>query len=218
MEKRIGLIHATLNALQPMLDAFQRYEPAATALNFLDEGLLGAVNEQGGVTPEIVRRFMRLIEKAEEAKVDGILLSCTVFSPHVPLLRQFFSIPIVTVDGAMLEQAVNMGGRIGVIATVAAAGPTTAKQIEEIARQRGKNVQVDVTVCTEAFSKLQIDPLVHDQLIRKIALNVAAKADIIVLAQISMARAAVCMEDVTVPVLTSPQSSIQAIMQQIGNR
>lgn len=218
MGKRIGLIHATLNAVQPMIDAFQRYEPAVTALNFLDEGLLLAVNEQGGVTPEIVRRFMRLIEKAEEAKADGILLSCTVFSPYVPLLRQIFSVPIVTVDGAMLEQAVNMGGRIGVIATVATAGPTTAKQIQEIARQQGKNVQVNVTVCPEAFTKLQIDPLAHDQSIREIALNLAAKADVIVLAQISMARAVACMEDIQVPVLTSPQSSIQAIMQQIGNR
>lgn len=216
MGKRIGLIHATLNAVQPMIDAFQRYEPTVTVLNFLDEGLLLAVNEQGGVNPKILRRFIRLIEKAEEAKVDGILLSCTVFSPHVPLIRQFFSIPIVSVDGAMLDQAVNMGGRVGVIATVATAGPTTAKQIEEIAKQQGKNIQVDVTVCTEAFAKLQVDPLAHDQLIREIALNLANKADVIVLAQISMARAAACMEDIKVPVLTSPQSSIQAIMQQLS--
>lgn len=215
MEKRVGVIHATLNAVQPMLDAFHRYEPSVTVLNFLDEGLLLAVNEQGGVTPEILRRFTSLIEKAVESKIDGILLSCTVFSPHVPLIKHFFPVPIVSVDGAMLEQAVNAGSRIGVIATVAAAGPTTARQIEEIAAQKGKNVQVDVAICTEAFAKLQVDPSTHDRLIRETAIALADKVDAIVLAQISMARAAVRMEEIKVPVLTSPKSSIMAIMQAL---
>lgn len=216
MGKRVALIHATLNSVQPMIDAFRRYEPSATVINFLDEGLLAAVNEQGGVTPGVLRQFVNLLERAVESGAEGILLTCSVFSPSVPIISPLFSIPVVSVDGAMLEQAVNSGNRIGVVATVATAGPTTARQIEEIARRSGKSVQVEVVICENAFANLQFDPSLHDQLVKEAAMSLANKVDIMVLAQISMARTAACLVDVKVPILTSPESSIRAIMQKLA--
>lgn len=159
---------------------------------------------------------MALLERAAEAKVDGILLSCSVFSPYVPLVSHFFTVPIVSVDRDMLEQAVSAGEKIGVIATVAAAGPTTAQQIEKIARSRGKKVQVHVALCPKAFAKLQSDPEGHDRLIRENAAALAADVDVIVLAQISMARATSGMTDIGVPVLTSPEISIEAMMKKLS--
>lgn len=215
MEKQIGLIHATFNAVHPMLDAFRQYEPSVKVLNYLDEGLLRSVNEHGGVTPMVLRQFISLLDRAADSKVDGILLSCSVFSPYIPMISPFFSMPIVSVDGAMLERAVDIGEKIGIIATVANAGPTTARQIETIASQKGKKVRVEVAVCTEAFDKLQADPLAHDKLIRDAAIALSNKVDVIVLAQISMARAVKGMADIPLPILTSPESSIRVIMQKI---
>lgn len=213
---KIGLIHATLNAVQPMVDAFRRHEPSVTVLNFLDEGLLAAVNESGGVTPAILRRFVRLLSTAADSGVDGILLSCSVFSPSVPVISPLFAVPVVSVDAAMLETAVDMGRRIGVVATVGASGPTTAGQLAEIAGARKQQIHVEVMVSAEAFCRLQAgDANGHDELVRQKVAELSPRVDVVVLAQISMARAAKKMQDIPVPVLTSPESSIKAIMSRL---
>lgn len=216
MGKQIGLIHATLNSVQPMVEAFRRYEPSVALAHFLDEGLIRVAEKQGGVTPKLLRRFVNLAAKAEESCVDGILVACSLFSSHVTAVSPLFSVPLVSVDRAMLEHAVAIGTSIGVIATVAAAGPNTARQIEEIAKQSGKRIAIEVTVCADAFAKLATDPVAHDLLIREQAIRLAEKVDVVVLAQISMARAVERLADIKVPVLTSPESGIKTIMARIG--
>lgn len=125
MKKRIGLIHATLNSVQPILEAFREHAPEATVLHFMDEALISELNEFGTVTPSMLRRLLHVVEKADESRVDGILLTCSSFTPYVPLIRNFFETPIQSADYSMLEQAVDSGERIAVIATVEKAGPTT---------------------------------------------------------------------------------------------
>jgi Asp/Glu/hydantoin racemase len=219
MKTRIGLVHATLNAVGPLVETFKTLYPDTEIINFLDEGLLLAVNEQGGITPEIMRRFTDLVQKAVDSNTDGVLLSCSSFSPVIPDIQKLYSIPVLSVDGAMLELAVQKGKNIGVIATVAAAGPTTRQLLEETAQQFGQSVNVFVEVVTEAFDALKKgDKEKHDLLIRESAERLAIDSDVIVLAQISMARAEAALKDVGVPVLTSPQISCNSIMRQVHEK
>src|SRR5579883_2916562 len=120
----------------------------------------------------------------------------------------------------MLKQAIDLSSHIGVVATVAAAGPTTRDELKRRTEMLGKEVEVHVEVVTEAMDALKKgNPLRHDTLIRQRAEQLVAKgAEVIVLAQISMARAASALENVDVPILTSPQSSAQAIMQALAER
>ncbi|WP_248930750.1 aspartate/glutamate racemase family protein [Paenibacillus hamazuiensis] len=178
-----------------------------------------AVNEQGGITPELMKRLTDLIRKAVDTKADGILLSCSSFSPLIPEIQKQFSIPVLSVDGAMLDLAVKQGRRIGVIATVAAAGPATRMLLEKAAEELGKPLQIFVDVVPEAFEALKSgDTLKHDQLIKESAEKLLHDVDLIVLAQISMARTAVVLEGGGVSVLTSPQISAHSIMNEIEHR
>ncbi|WP_126425389.1 aspartate/glutamate racemase family protein [Brevibacillus marinus] len=216
---KIGLIHATLNSLQPIVDAFQELSPQVKLLHFMDEGLIDALNETGEVTPPMVRRLIHLVEKAEESGVDGILLTCSSFSPFVNDIRPFFRTPLLAADISMLEEAVERGERIGVIATVAAAGPTTTALLKEIAAERGKTVDVQTAVITDAFAALQAGrPQQHNELIQRKITELAATCDVIVLAQMSMTRAVKGMPPVRVPVLTSPQISAKAILAKVADR
>ena len=117
----------------------------------------------------------------------------------------------------MLGQAVERAARIGIIATVAAAGPTTASLLQAAAAERGKTIDARVEVITEAFDALkQGRGEEHDALIRERALRLAGQRwEVIVLAQITMARAARVLDDLPVPVLSSPQSGVLAVMKQI---
>ncbi len=216
MRKKIALIVATRSALQPALDAFARYAPDAAVQVFADEGLLPAVQKAGGVTPHLLRRFFSLLALAEKSGVDGILFSCSVFSPSLERLEPFFSVPLMSADSAMIAEAAARGGSVGVIATVEQAEKLTVEQLHEQARLRGKALTVRSLAVPEAFSLLPSDPQEHDALIFKAAEKLVSSCDRIVLAQISMARAAEKVAALGKPVLTSLESSVNAIMRKVG--
>ncbi|WP_400164565.1 hypothetical protein ACAF76_019785 [Brevibacillus sp. TJ4] len=77
-----------------------------------------------------------------------------------------------------------------------------------------------VSPMVEAFHALQNgDTDKHNQLIKERAQKLAGNhVDVLVLAQISMARARFAVEELGIPVLTSPQTSTGSIMDQIRKR
>lgn len=219
MTYKIGLVHATLNSVQPMNDAFRQYASSHTCLNFLDEGLIQELNETGRITPPMVRRLGKLVETARESNVDGVLLSCSSFTPHASLLAPLFDIPVISVDYAMLEKAVSKGEQIGLIATVKAAGPTSEQISQEIARKKGKSIVVNTEIVSEAFEALQAgDETQHNVLIQEKIKELSTHCDVVVLAQISMVRALSGFSDLTTPVLTSPEISINSILSELAGK
>ncbi|MGE7717930.1 aspartate/glutamate racemase family protein [Priestia megaterium] len=214
---RVGLIHATMNSVQPILKAFSDYAPHITLKNFMDESLIFELNETGIVTKDMKRRLLNLVEKAVKSEVDGVLLTCSSFTPVVAEISHLFDVPILSADLSMLEKAVDMGSQIGVIATVEAAGPTTTRLLEGVAKERGKNVRIDTKVITEAFQALQNgDRHKHDELIQKEILMLSDDCDVIILAQFSMARVLETLETASKPVLTSPEISVKAIVDRVS--
>lgn len=219
MTYKIGLVHATLNSVQPMNDAFRQYASSHTCLNFLDEGLIQELNETGRITPQMVRRLGKLVETARESNVDGVLLSCSSFTPHASLLAPLFDIPVISVDYAMLEKAVSMGEQIGLIATVRAAGPTSEKILKEIAQKEGKSIVVNTEIVPKAFEALQTgDEAQHNVIIQEKIKQLSAQYNVVVLAQISMSRALKGFSDITTPVLTSPEISINSILSELAGK
>jgi Asp/Glu/hydantoin racemase len=216
---KIGLIHATLNSIEPLLNAFQKNFPQVETINLLDEGLLIELNRQGSLTENLIDRISDLLRKAINTGVDGILLSCSSYSPATDELRRRFpEVPIENVDDEMILEALNKGKKIGVVATVGAAGPTTQKTLLEKAKQLNKNVEVFVEVSIEAFRALsEKDYDRHDFLITE-KVNKLIRGndiDVVILAQLSMARAANRLQNIEIPVLTSPEISSKAIVDRV---
>lgn len=219
MTIKIGLIHTTMNSVQPILEAFHSHAPQVEVLNFVDEGLVSALNKNNDVTPGMIRRLINLMDKAEESGVDGILLACSAFSPFVADIKDLFSVPVLSADISMLEQAVNMAENIGVIATVAAAGPTTTGLLKDIAKQSNKKIVVHTEVITEAFAALKNgDSAKHNELIHNKILKLSEDCDVIVLAQMSMTRAVADLGQTSKPILTSPEISVKAILAQVTRK
>lgn len=215
---KVGLIHATLNSVNPILAAFAKNFPEIETVNFMDEGLLSALDKEGEITPKLVERFASLLGRAVETEVDGILLSCSAYSPTITEMRKRFpKLPIENVDDAMIEQAVKLGNRIGVVASVATAGPTTEKAVKEKAEALGKEVEVFVEVNTEAFAALNKKEFeAHDSYVASSVKKLLDKqVDLIILAQLSMARAKTSLKDVDIPILTSPDISSNKIVSEI---
>ncbi|SDF60927.1 aspartate/glutamate racemase family protein [Sporomusa acidovorans] len=216
---KIGLIHTTRNSMQPINEAFHKHAPEVSVLNFLDEGLMEEINKHNIITRQMTRRLICLLDKAERSGVDGILLACSAFSPYVDDMKKLFDVPVLSADISMLEQAIQIADRIGVIATVGTAGPTTTRLLQDIAKQRHKEVKVYTEIVTEAFAALKAgDEAKHNQLIQQKILELSACCNAVVLAQMSMTRALTNFSQTTIPILTSPEISVKAILAQITKK
>src|SRR5690606_3605132 len=109
-----------------------------------------------------------------------------------------------------------LGSRIGVIATVEAAGPTTLELLNQAAAAADRTVTTQLALIPEAFAALRAgDVAQHDRLIADQAAALAPTNDVLVLAQISMARAAPALANLPVPVLTSPAAGIDALLARL---
>jgi Asp/Glu/hydantoin racemase len=208
-----------MNSVQPILDAFQVHAPQVTLVNFMDESLIFELNETGIVTKNMARRLLNLVEKAAMSGVDGILLTCSSFTPVVAEISHLFDVPMLSADLSMLEKAVDIGNRIGVIATVEAAGPTTTTLLEKVSSEKQREITIKTVIIPEAFHALQNgDRTKHDELIHKKVQELSIDCDIILFAQFSMARALETLDITTTPILTSPEISVKSIIAEISKR
>jgi Asp/Glu/hydantoin racemase len=112
----------------------------------------------------------------------------------------------------MADQAVAIGNRIGVVATLSTTlGPTT-DLVERRAQIAGKNPSIKAVLCEGAFEALMSgDTATHDAKVLAALQQLSKEVDVIVLAQASMARVSDAMpaEEKTIPILASPVLAMQ---------
>ena len=205
--KTIGLVHAVLPALAPMRDVLARKLPEARIINLLDEGLLTEAERLGGLVPETIARITAVIELLVKAQADVILLTCTAYSPAVPeLARRFAPIPILAVDQTMVEHAITLGSRIGVLATVPAGLEQQQVLLREAASRAKATIEIIPSLHPEAMEALRRgDRDEHDGILLGALPALIDRSDVVLLAQVSMSPlAAKLPANLSKPVLSSP--------------
>jgi glutamate racemase len=153
--KTVGLVHAVLAAVTPMRDVLARRLPDVRVVNLLDEGLLSEAERLGGLVPQTLDRMTSVIDLLRKAQADAVLLTCTAYSPAVPeMQRRFPGLPILAVDQMMVEKAVAMGRRIGVLATVKAGLQQQQVLLKEAAARAGAAIEIVPSLHPEAMEAL----------------------------------------------------------------
>jgi Asp/Glu/hydantoin racemase len=215
---RVGVIHATAAAMDPVRAAFAADLPQVVTLHFLDEGLLDGLNRAGRLTPALIRRLATVVGQADTAGVQLILTTCSAYSPVMDTLRTLCSVPIVTIDEVLFEEAVAAGERLGVIATGERGLQTTVQALEAEAARRGRALRLCTAVESEAFRALVAgDTATHDARIAATARRLAGEGvAAVVLAQASMSRALAAIGELGVPVLTSPRLAVGRVARLLG--
>jgi Asp/Glu/hydantoin racemase len=213
----VGLIHAVLPAIAPLQAAFAADLPHVRLLNLLDEALLKEAERLGGISPTLVRRMTGLVAMHESAGAEAVLFTCNAYSPYVDQVRGQSAIPVLPIDDAMLETALAIGRRLGVLATVAA-GLEQQRQGIERAAARGRKVEVEAVLRTDAFDALNAgDAEKHDCILLDELERLAPKVDVVLLAQASMAGLADKVpRETPVPVLSSPRLAVKRVKELLG--
>jgi Asp/Glu/hydantoin racemase len=214
MTKKLGLIHTSATLVPVFQELIDKYLAGKNikVFNIADDSLIKNTIERGVLTPDTSRRVVNYVTLAEEAGADFILVTCSSIGPAVETAATLVDVPVLRVDQPMADKAVQMGSKIGVVATLS----TTLEPTSDLVRRRailaGKKIDLTSKLCEGAFDALMGGkPEIHDKMVASALKELSQKVDVIVLAQASMARVVgqLSDEDKKVPILASPELAMQ---------
>lgn len=206
-KKRLGLIHTSATLVPVFAQLCREKLPRVEVFHIVDDSLVKGIREAGSLTATIKRRVARYIESAELAGANYIMVTCSSIGPAVEAAAPLMAVPVLRVDQPMADQAVAIGGRVGVIATLKTTLEPTADLISRRAALVGKQIQITSTLVGGAFEALMAgDGAKHDAKVAEALQGLSKQVDVIVLAQASMARVVDSLnpEDRQTPILASP--------------
>jgi aspartate/glutamate racemase len=235
-----GLLH-TVPALAATFDALVADAvPGAQRQHVVDAWMLETAIAEG-VTPAVQARVASHLRHLQDSGAAAVLVTCSSIGEAAEQAARSLTIPVLRVDAPMAAAAIShlptiassinpgdtrsasglseeaMGAMVVVLATnTATLGPTT-RLIEREAAAQGVDAGVTATVVEgAAAARAGGDQERHDRLIAEAVRAAAADAgaDVIVLAQASMAAAAESA-GVGIPVLTSPAGGVARLAETL---
>ena len=211
---RIALIHALAHSVAPINDELARSWPQATRMNLLDDSLSADLARSGaGLDTAMHVRFLALADYAVGTGANAILFTCSAFGSCIEAVAGAHpQIVVLKPNEAMVQEACEAGGRIGLVASFAATLTSMPPEFPA-----GSDLRC--ALAEEAMHALNAgDTDAHDRHVVQAARTLAAEGcTVIALAQFSMARAAPAVrEALGLPVFTTPGSAVKALRRRVG--
>lgn len=212
--KRVVMVHTAHVNEQRFQALADELLPGVKVEHIVDEGMLQETIAAGAMTQDVQERFVSVAERLRASGVDAVVLTCSSIGAAVDAVGSGPT-PVVRIDTAMADTAVQGGQRIGIAATLPTTLQPTAELIYAAARRAGRAVEVRTALADGAFQALATDAADHDRRVRATLDQLGGWADVIVLAQASMTRAlsgdSVTVAGREIPVLTSPRLGMQRL-------
>lgn len=191
--KTLAMIHTVswfnMSVVEPFAAPWARKNPGIQLVNIADDSLLAESLTAGKMTTNVARRIVQYALCAENAGADAVMVTCTTVNGAAALARQVLRVPCFNIDEPMAKQAVALGDRIGIVATVPTSAPATRRLLCEAAEAMGKRIQIETVIHEKAFTALMKgDRATHDKLVHREIDKLAGKVDVIALGQISLAQ------------------------------
>ncbi len=209
----------TGQGLAPLVqEEFRRVFPGGRLINIIDDSLIHDVLQEQMVTPALQRRLFQYFLCAQDTGADIILSTCSSVGEVAEAAQPFFDIPILRIDQAMAEQAVQRFAKVGVLATLPSTLEPTMRLLERIAYEENRQVEVVAGLAEGAYQALVAGkPDEHDARIAEAGGALVPQVEALVLAQGSMARMQTTLEGAThLPVLSSPKLCFETLRDEWG--
>ncbi|MEU3949498.1 aspartate/glutamate racemase family protein [Streptomyces sp. NPDC029526] len=211
----LALLH-TSPVHVPVFDALRdRAHPGLELRHLVAADLLERARAAG---PETVTDAVRArVREAVEGGARAVLCTCSTLGDVAEAASGPVGVPVLRIDRPMARQAVATGPRIVVLAALESTLRPTVALIEEEARRAARLAQVRPVLVAGAWERFEAGDT--EEYLRRIADATEAEgaggADVLVLAQASMAPAA-ARSLTDVPVLSSPGTGLAAGAAAVG--
>src|SRR5690625_3717645 len=230
MTRRIGFLHTVPALAGAFDDLLKRESQSVGALHLADASLLQRAIDSG-VDQTVQADVSAHVDHLAKSGANLVLITCSSIGETARLAAQGVSIPVVRVDEAMAQHGVdiarqaasdparandNRSGRIAVLATLDSTLGPTSRLVEAHA---SSEITVTTEVVEGAAARAGGDHAKHDQLVAAAIRRAQREADVVVLAQASMAQAINSDSDASdqIPVLTSPESGLKHALNRLGH-
>ena len=185
-------------------------------ISYQDPSILAEVRDAGYVTAPAAARLVGMYMESVSAGADAILNLCSSVGEVADAAQdigKYTGVPIVRVDEEMCREAVRLGNRIGVMATLPTTLEPTKNTILRVAREMNRHVELVDALVDGAFG---LDQGQFKALMTEYAGKIADQVDVILFAQGSMAYCEEYIhEKYGKPVLSSPRFGAAALKEAL---
>ena len=210
MSKKIGFLHTSRVHIKTFEDLLKKEDADAEAVHLVAAGLLEHHQKYG--TDQELKDLIDIEVNKLAKQADIILCTCSSIAQIAVDLAPKYALPILRIDKPMAEKAVLMADNIIVLASLETTLESSVKIIKQAAQENNKNPKVVAHVCQGAWSYFEADDYKnYFKTIANCIDNLANQADVIVLAQASMADAKNYVK-ANIPILSSPELALRAVL------
>ena len=215
--KKVYIIQTSLVSQVELNALFAELVPEAKVHNLVDDSLLYDVMQHGGITPKVIARMCAYVQAAANNGADLIFNQCSSVGEAADIAAKLVTVPVLKVDSPMAERAVELGTRIGVVATVQSTMQPSCKLIRSKAAEAGKRVEIVDYLVDGALAVLlkENNRAKHNAMVLDSVRRAATECDVIVLAQGSMTVLLPELTEISKPVLTSPRLGVERARQML---
>ncbi len=216
--KKVYIIHTSLVSHAELNALFAELVPGAKVHNIVDDSLLHDVMQNGGINEKVISRMCAYVQAAAANGANLIFNQCSSVGEAADIASKLVAVPVLKVDAPMAEKAVELGTRIGVVATVRSTMKPSCNLVRTKAAEAGKPVEVVEYLVDGALDVLmkENNREKHNAMVLASVRKAEAECDVIVLAQGSMTVLLPELKDVTKPVLTSPRLGVERAGKLLG--
>lgn len=217
LKNKIAVVHTTPVTIEPLKALINETVPSCEIVNFVDDSILPELNENGGDVRKVEGRLIHYYQFAEQVGARVILNACSSVGEVVATGQKQVDIPIVRIDEAMAEKAIQTGRKIGVVATLATTLGPTVTLLKDKSVELNREIELTSNLAEEAYRRLLSgDKEGHDQVLVDVLTKVAEKADVVVLAQASMARVVSTLpKEMQHKFLSSPKLGVERVKEAL---
>ena len=199
--------------------AFLQEKVPGVQVEFItDSTLLKDVRANGGPTQAVIDRMILYAKAAEISGADLIVNSCSTVGEVADIYAKEVNIPVMKIDIPMAKEAVSLGQKIALIATVETTLGPSQRLIEKFGKEQGKEMHCTQYLQNDAWDALQAGhPEEHNRILMQNIRELDQMGyDAIVMAQVSMRALLPDLKDVKTPLLCSFYSGYGAVAEQLN--
>ena len=191
----------------------------AEIASYEDPSILAEVREAGHVTAGAAARLVSMFMQATSDGADAILNCCSSVGEVADAagpLGKYTGVPLVRIDEEMCREAVRLGKRIGVLATLPTTLEPTKNTIKRVAREMNREVVLVDGLIDGAFG---IDQEQFKQMLWAKTEEIMNETDVILLCQGSMAYAEEYLHEKSgKAVVSSPRFGARALREAMRQK
>lgn len=202
----VGFLHTSEVHVSSFEQLLRQVAPGVGAVHVVDAGLLERARS-AGADQRLRAGILERLHELADAGAGVIVCTCSTLGAEVEALTSRVGVPVLRVDRPLAEAAVRAGRRVALVAALSSTLAPSRRLLEECAAAAATDTVVVEAPCLEAWALFEAsDQAGYAARIAEHVTELAGRgeADVVVLAQASMAPAVELLTDLEVPVLSAP--------------